>query len=100
MSVSIMQSGRESCYLCGRNRAADPCGLEEHHVFGGYNRKLSEKYGLKVYLCGCRCHKDGKEAVHKNRQVDLSIKAAGQMAFESTHGTREEFLHLFGKSYL
>lgn len=38
------------CWLCGRNGNGDP--LECHHIFGGAMRKKSEKYGLKVYLCG------------------------------------------------
>ena len=43
MAKSIMQMDWDTCYLCGRNRIADPCGLEEHHVFGGANRKVLGK---------------------------------------------------------
>ena len=50
MAKSIMQMDWDTCYLCGRNRIAYPCGLEEHHVFGGANRKFSEKYGLKIHI--------------------------------------------------
>ncbi len=102
MSKSIMQSeyDGESCYLCGRNPTADPCGLEMHHIFGGANRKFSEKYGLKVKLCGERCHRNGPESTHKNGQVDLSLKAAGQKAFEAAYGTREDFMKIFGKNYI
>ena len=32
------------CWLCGRNGCGDP--LDKHHIFGGTNRKKSEKYGL------------------------------------------------------
>lgn len=97
-----MQLGHDwdFCYLCGRNHTADPCGLETHHVFGGPNRKYSERYGLKVRLCGERCHRNGLESVHKNNQVNLSVKAAGQRAFEATHGTREDFMKIFGKNYI
>lgn len=42
------------CWLCGRWG-----WLEEHHIFGGANRKKSEKYGLKVGLCGDTCHRNG-----------------------------------------
>jgi len=99
---SIMQQGHnwDFCYLCGRNHTGDPFGLETHHVFGGANRKLSEKYGLKVHLCGERCHRNGLESVHKNNQVNLSLKAAGQKAFESQHGTHEDFMRIFGKNYI
>ena len=40
MAKSIMQMDWDTCYLCGRNRIADPCGLEEHHVFGGAKRLI------------------------------------------------------------
>lgn len=45
MGKSIMQEDRTICYFCGRNGSRDP--LEEHHVFGGANRKLSEKRRIK-----------------------------------------------------
>lgn len=55
MSKSIMQDkcGGE-CYLCNLLLGIDtPAACrEEHHVMHGTaNRKLSEHYGLKVYLC-------------------------------------------------
>lgn len=97
---SIMQENWDECFLCGRNRLADPCGLEEHHVFGGANRKFSERYGLKVHICGNRCHRNGAEAIHRNKMVNLSIKIAAQKVFEDVHGSREEFRNIFGKNYL
>lgn len=100
MSASILQTDWNNCYLCGRNRIADPCGLEEHHIFGGANRKYSEKYGLKIHICGNRCHRNGPKAIHKNREVDTEIKRAAQEAFETSRGTREDFMNIFGKNYL
>lgn len=95
---SILQKDRDYCYQCGRNGNGD--SLEKHHIFGGTaNRKKSEKYGLYVWLCGSRCHREGPAAVHKSRITDLNLKAEGQKAFEITH-TREEFLQEFGKSVL
>lgn len=99
MSHSIMQDNKNRCYLCGRNKTADPCGLEEHHAIGGSNRKWSEKYGLKVYLCGLSCHREGPKAVHKNKTVNNMIKAAAQRAFIEKVGTREEFYQIFGRYY-
>lgn len=51
---SIMHDKKEgTCYLCKRL-----CGdyyrktTQEHHaIFGTAGRRLSERYGLKVYLC-------------------------------------------------
>ena len=89
MAKSIMQMDWDTCYLCGRN-----------HVFGGANRKFSEKYGLKIHICGERCHRNGKDAVHKNKTVDMAIKAAGQKIFESECGSHDDFMRIFGKNYI
>lgn len=83
----------ETCYLCGADRY-----LQEHHIFGGPNRKLSEKYGLKVHLC-LECHLDAKAGVHFNREKREKLQKIGQQAFEKTH-TRSEFVDIFGKNYL
>lgn len=95
---SIMQE-QKKCYICGRRNS-----LDEHHVFGGNpNRKLSEKYGLKVWLCNdftpTRCHKEVHEGEH-TKQLMESLHMEGQKAFEETHGNRDDFMRIFGRSYL
>lgn len=91
---SIIQENKEECYLCG-GRAT-----EEHHVLKGTaNRKLSEKYGLKVYLCHV-CHRTGKHAVHNDRETDLRLIRTAQKIFEIQVGSREDFIRIFGKSYI
>lgn len=90
---SIIQQNKEKCFLCGGGAS------EEHHcIYGTANRKLSEKYGLKVYLCPL-CHRIGENAVHKNYFTDIKVKQVAQAKFEEKH-TREEFIKIFGKSYL
>lgn len=89
---SIIQKEKR-CFLCGSIR-----NLEKHHIFGGANRKWSEKYGLTVELCPI-CHRDNQEGVHGNREKMDALHRIGQEAFEKTH-TREEFRGIFGKSYL
>lgn len=92
---SILQTDREYCYLCGRNGNGDP--LEKHHVFGGTaNRKKSEKYGLYVWICGSRCHREGPVSAHRCKLTALRLKIDAQKAFERTH-TREEFYQEFGR---
>ena len=91
MPKSIIQK-EQCCYLCGTTLL-----LEEHHIFGGSNRKLSEKYGLKVYLCA-NCHR-GSTGVHFNKKLMNMLHKIGQRAFELAH-SREEFIELFGKNYL
>ena len=73
--------------------------FQNHLYFGVAKRKLSEKYGLKVWLCPT--HHRGTNGVHgKNgHKLDLELKELGQKAFEWQH-TREEFIKTFGKSYL
>lgn len=93
---SVMQD-EKICYLCGRNGNGDR--LESHHIFPAANRDNSEKYGLKVWLCGEHCHRNGKDAVHRNRKTDLKLKREAQAKFEENH-SREEFIRIFGKNYL
>ena len=79
----------------------DPCYhgyLEEHHIFGGPNRGISEAEGLKVYLC-IEHHRTGPEAVHNDAETMDLLRRDGQQAFEREH-TRQEFIQLIGKNYL
>ena len=95
---SIVQPDRTKCFLCSRNAQAEYWGLDEHHVYGGPNRKLSEEYGLKVYLCHHSCHLYG---VHKNAGTNKALKATvQQIAMEYYGWTVDDFRRIFGKSYL
>lgn len=97
---SVLQSDRNVCFLCGRSNQYGLNALEEHHVFEGNGRReQSETYGLKVYLCGIDCHREGENSVQKNKKQDTRLKVYAQMVFEKTH-TREEFRRIFGKSYI
>ena len=99
MAKSIMQEDVTHCYICGRNGYADR--LEWHHVFGGSNRDNSEDFGLVVHICGERCHRNGKESVHRNAKVDRALKAAAQECAMVRYGlTVEQFRKIFRKSYL
>ncbi len=95
MAKSIIQD-EKVCYLTGRGD-----NLEEHHVYYGTgNRKLSEKYGLKIYLTAEK-HRNGKDAVHCNRELDMKIKAEVQeKAMEHYGWDVEDFRYIFGKSYV
>lgn len=96
---SIIQEDREHCFLCGMNTNLEP--LDEHHCFGASNRKLSEKYGLKVYLHHSKCHIFGKDSVHQNAEVGNMVKAiAQQRAMQYYEWSEDDFRRIFGKSYL
>ena len=90
---SVIQSEKE-CYICGTNY-----NLQSHHcIYGTSNRKQSEKYGLKVWLC--QEHHTGNMGVHFNKTIDLQLKRTAQKYFEEHYGSREEFRNIFGRSYL
>lgn len=89
---SIIQNYKE-CFMC--HRTGD---LHCHHVFGGPNRKWSEKYGLKIWLCP-EHHNMSDAGVHFNKALDLQIKQIAQREFEDTY-TREDFMRIFGRNYL
>ena len=71
--------------------------IESHHIFGGPNRKNSEKYGLKVWLC--HEHHTGPQGVHFNKELMDQIHNIGQLMFEAKY-SHEEFIRIFGKNYL
>ncbi len=89
----------KTCWLCGRNGAADP--LDKHHIFGGPNRKLSDRFGLTVYLCHHDCHIFGEDAVHRNAETAQRLHEYGQRkAMEEQGWTVDQFRMVFGKNYL
>ena len=100
---SILQTEKQ-CFLCGCTTPSGYFdGLEVHHVFFGYSSKKrdrSEELGLTVWLCGETCHRNGKKAVHRNRETDLFIKRHAQEVYEATYGNRADFIRDFGRSYL
>ena len=96
---SILQNDKTRCFLCGMNDNLEP--LDCHHVFGGANRKKSEKYGLKVYLHHNKCHIFSKNSVHQNNTINNKLKAiAQQKAMEYYEWDVNTFRSIFGKNYL
>lgn len=96
---SIMQQKDGRCYLCmllNQNYREWP-SLEEHHVIFGSRHKLSEKYGLKVYLCAAH-HRTSAEAVHQNATIANLLKDKAQRSFEKTFPDLD-FMAIFGKNY-
>lgn len=94
MKKSIITDDMEHCYICGSPY------VETHHCYHGTaNRKMADKYKLVIPLC--RKHHTGSlDSVHRNAEMDNAIKRIAQEAFETKKGTREDFMRIFGKSYL
>ena len=91
---SIMQDEKR-CYVTGSTM-----GLHKHHIFGGYNRDNSEKHGLWVWLKWDRHINDSPyRTPHNDATIDLMLKKTAQRKFEETH-SREEFMSIFGRSWL
>lgn len=97
---SIMQSDQSYCYLCAvLYQDFGEKHTEEHHaIFGTANRELSERYGLKVYLCDSH-HRLGAEAVHNNAEMANLVQQRAQKAFETFYPGLS-FRQIFGKNYL
>ena len=95
MAKSILQTSKE-CYFCGSQN-----WLEEHHVFNGNpNRALSEKYGLKVWLCHAH-HNEPPYGVHFNVDARRHLQAIAQNKAMGHYGWDvDTFRSKFGKSYL
>lgn len=90
---SVIQKEKE-CFVCGTT-----FNLESHHIiYGTSNRKNSEKYGFKVWLC--HEHHTGNTGVHFNKPLDMHLKKLAQTYFEAENGSRNDFIRVFGKSYL
>ena len=98
----ISSDRKGTCYRCGKT-----CKTERHHIFGGPNRKLSEKYGLTVYLCHA-CHNEPPHGAHYSKETAAWLHGIGQTAFEvnmwkdgsTWEEARAEFIRIFGKNYL
>ncbi len=82
---SIIQEDKK-CFICDRmspnlvKKSEYPNWIEKHHIFGGANRKLSEKYGLFLYLC--KTHHD---EVHKDNTLREVVQNVGQVFFETEY---------------
>lgn len=80
---------RKRCVICGRVE-----NLEVHHLLCGAQRRKADAYGLVVMLCH-DCHMQ----VHGSAEMMRRSRMAGQRLFERKH-SREEFIRIFGRSYL
>lgn len=92
MARSILQNEKR-CWFC-----SSMVGLECHHIMSGTaNRKLSEKYGLKVWLCNK--HHTGDEGAQYDPAMNRQLKRDAQYAFERKYG-HQMWMEIFRKNYL
>lgn len=98
---SIFTDNMNRCIFSGYE---DPDGtpypqIERHHVFGAYNKHLSEKYHYIAPLKK-EFHPNGVEAGENWQEIDTYLKQECQKDYELNHGTREDFIREFGRNYL
>ena len=96
---SIIQDKKE-CFITGSTQ-----GLHNHHIFyGRANRKISDKYGLTIWLtnqCHLELHTSPPNAMFVDKVKALQIKQMAQKkAMEHYGWTVEEWIKKFGKSYI
>lgn len=90
MAKSIMQTEKK-CYVSGAEY-----NLDSHHVMTGTaNRKLSEKYGLKVWLR----HDIHMDLHDRNKELEIKLKQDAQRAFEEKY-SHQLWMDIFKKNYL
>jgi hypothetical protein len=83
------------CEVCGK-----PYAHNHEIFFGRGKRQLSIKYKLQKRLCYEHHEKPYGDNPHYNKAIDDEYKREGQRKFEAIHGSREDFIRLFGKNYL
>ena len=90
MSKSILQS-KKKCYVSGATY-----NLDLHHVMTGTaNRKISEKWGLTVWLR----HDIHMDLHDRNKELEIRLKQDAQRVFEKLY-SHEKWMELFRKNYL
>ena len=77
--------------------------VERHHIFHhtSQERDRCEELGFIAPLKR-DLHQNGPDSVHRNPNgtLDLTLKRMCQFYYEEHYGTREQFMHEFGRNYL
>lgn len=94
MTPSIMQPDEKRCYVTGYQSM-----LDKHHVIHGFNRNAADELGLWVWLRH-DIHMKLHAHQHPFESLDLQLKVEAQKCFEARGHTRDEFMQIFGRSYL
>lgn len=90
---SIIQDIKE-CYVCGCKGV-----LHCHHIFGGAKRKLSEEYGLKLWLCP-KHHNMSDDGIHFNKPLDNLVKELAQVkAMNYYSWSLDDWMKIFRRNY-
>ena len=77
MNRSILQQEKE-CFVTHFKY-----GLHKHHIYGGPNRRISEREGFYIWLVP-RFHNMSDDGIHFNKEFDLRVKRLCQAEYEKT----------------
>ncbi len=84
----------EHCYVCGTNQ------VEMHHCINGRGqRSIADQYNLVIPLCP-EHHRNGSYSPHRNAEINSQYAKISQAYFEQNIGNREDFMKLFGRSWI
>ena len=86
---SVFTDNLDHCIICGVKKN------HLHEIFFGKNRQKSMQYGFVIPVC-TTCHTE----MHKNKEWQKYCHKKGQIYWEENIGNRDEFIKVFGKSYL
>lgn len=67
----------------------------KHHCIGGRNRNNSEKYGLFIWVSA-----EQHKYIHDNPDIARLFKQEAQKQWELYYGSRDEFIKIFGESFI
>ena len=84
----------DKCIITGTTKMHG--NIHIHHIFGGANKKWSEKYGFLIPL-RADWHDMADYGIHFDRNLDLKYKRLCQEYWLEHYGTKEEFIAVFGQ---
>lgn len=89
---SIFTNDLSKCYITG-----ETSNVEIHHIFGSYNKTMSEKYGFLLPLRS-DWHKTSSYSIHMDRAFNLRMKLACQDYYINVlKKSKEEWIKEFNK---
>lgn len=93
--MKSLLSDERICLVCGTTQ-----NLHKHHIFGGANRRKSERDGCWCYLCAPH-HNMSDKGVHFNKGLDTRLKQRCQIKWQEVYNKSEDdFIKEYGRNYL
>lgn len=75
------------------------CQTVPHHIFGGANKALSEKYGFILFLSPYK-HTVASDSIHQDKNLEKEWRAKCELYYLEHYGDSEDWLNEFGRHYV